>query len=97
MQYDLYSYPIPLNSVFLNYKKELEMKYLIITLPKITEAVDVVSGKVVSVTQQQEWAVIVDKDGNAFYAKGCYENRQISKDTKTWQKGKPFGTGVTVK
>ena len=73
------------------------MKYLIITLPKVTEATDVVSGNVVTVTQQQEWAVIVDKDGNAFYARGCYANGKISSDTKTWEKGKPFGSGVTVK
>tara|TARA_R110002110_G_scaffold122172_10_gene298232 strand:+ start:270 stop:497 length:228 start_codon:yes stop_codon:yes gene_type:complete len=75
------------------------MTYLIIDLPKTFTAYDVELKKEVTYEQPMEWAVIVDKDGNAFYATGCYlkGNKGIDPDTKTWKQGSSFGKAITAK
>tara|TARA_R110002020_G_scaffold256273_3_gene469937 strand:- start:2430 stop:2651 length:222 start_codon:yes stop_codon:yes gene_type:complete len=73
------------------------MTYIKINLPKTFKAVDVTTGKTIIVTQPMEWAVIIDKDGKAFYATGAYENQKVHDRTDEWVKGKSFGQPVKVK
>lgn len=99
MRSDLYSHPIRLNSVFLTTKKELQMKwtYLVLDLPKRFKMKNIVTGKMEVYTQPMEWAIMVDKDGNAFYATGAYENQKIHNRTKEWVAGSSFGQPMTKK
>lgn len=73
------------------------MTYIKISLPKVFKAIDVTTGKPITYTQEMEWAVIVDKDGKAFYATGAYENQKVHDRTEQWVKGKSFGQPLKVK